>query len=130
MSLAKKNFNDFDRCVQYSQTPNNAQGLYPNAIVSIVGNRFIAVAINSCDSGYSEDYALNGNYWVNLGVEQPITASINSSNGANTGLACSTVAKYNITKTSILVNNPFNNPSYIGYDYCVSSNGGIESIPN
>ncbi len=125
-SLAQKNFSGFTGCVQASQTPNNAQGQYPYANVSIVNASFISVYINSCDNGYSEDYAFQGTQWADLGVETPVNANTTSS--VNTGLSCSFDSKYNIAKPSVIVNNPSGNSSYLGYDTCVNSNGSTQAI--
>jgi hypothetical protein len=122
-TLAQKNFSGFSSCIQNSQTPNNAQGQYPYANVSIVNVDFISVYINSCDNGYSEDYSLQGTQWTDLGVESPINAT-----SGDVGLACSFDSKYNIGKSSVIVDNPSGNPSYLGYDTCVNSDGTTQAI--
>lgn len=132
LTLAKKNFNGFGSCVKDSQTPNNAQGTYPNVIVSIAGSQFVLAAVNSCDNGYSEEFGLNGGAWTDLGIEQLISVneSTTNVNGFTDGFSCNTVSTYNITKADVLVVNPFKNPTIVGYDSCVTAAGNIQDLPN
>lgn len=105
-ALAEKTFN---ACVKTSPPSGPTNGIFPYTSATIVAQNFVSVGVWDCDSGYSEDFGLQSATWNDLGSRQ-------------IDIKCSTIAKYGITRSEVIVSNARST-------YCTNADGTQGMIP-